>query len=460
MYIVGAVALPHPPVILPEIGKGEERKIAVTRDAIQRAVATIKELKPDTLVLISPHTALYSGWFHISPGTKARGTFTQFGAPTLTIETEYDQQLANEIEKTAKNYGIPAGTKGERNSALDHGTMIPLYFLHKAGVQLPIVRIGLSGFSLLEHYFWGQAIGAASKKMRRRVVVVASGDLSHKLKEEGPYGFVPEGPQLDTIITQALEKGAFEKLLHIPEELAEKGAECGLRSFVIMAGMLDKHSVEAKLLSYQDTFGVGYVVASFVTKEENPKRAFGEIIQEEYRKNQALKNEQADEYVRLAQKSIAYFCANGEMGTLPAIKAEMQQEKAGVFVSLKKHDELRGCIGTIFPVTENIGMEIWRNAVLAASEDPRFLPLTVDELSQLTIHVDVLGAPENIADLQQLDPKEYGVIVTQHEKRGLLLPNLEGIKTAQQQVSIACQKAGIQEGTEVELQRFRVTRHD
>jgi AmmeMemoRadiSam system protein A len=133
---------------------------------------------------------------------------------------------------------------------------------------------------------------------------------------------------------------------------------------------------------------------------------------------------------------------------------------AGVFVCIKSHGQLRGCIGTITPVTESVADEILRNAVSVACEDPRFPPVRENELTDLVYTVDVLAPPEPIDSLEMLDVKRYGVIVTSGHKRGLLLPNLDGVDTIDEQLDIAMQKAGIREGEPVLLERFEVVRYE
>jgi AmmeMemoRadiSam system protein A len=129
-------------------------------------------------------------------------------------------------------------------------------------------------------------------------------------------------------------------------------------------------------------------------------------------------------------------------------------------VCLKKDGQLRGCIGTIQPATGSLAEEIRDNAISSATRDPRFEPVSRAELDQLTYSVDVLGEPEDIPDMSYLDPKVYGVIVRSRARSGLLLPDLEGVDTAEEQVRIATMKAGIGPGEPVELQRFKVTRHE
>ena len=137
----------------------------------------------------------------------------------------------------------------------------------------------------------------------------------------------------------------------------------------------------------------------------------------------------------------------------------MLSKRAGTFVSIHKNGALRGCIGTIAPTCNSIAEEILQNAISAGTNDPRFPMITTDELPWLEISVDVLSEPEPISSTDKLDVKRYGVIVTSGHKRGLLLPNLDGIDNVNQQINIACQKAGIPAGEEIELQRFEVVRH-
>ena len=137
----------------------------------------------------------------------------------------------------------------------------------------------------------------------------------------------------------------------------------------------------------------------------------------------------------------------------------MKDTKAGAFVSIHKQGKLRGCIGTILPTTGSVAEEIIQNAISASTKDPRFDAITEDELKWLEINVDVLGEPEDIDSPDQLDVKRYGVIVSKGFKRGLLLPDLEGVDTVEDQIAIAMQKAGIAPGTKVNLQRFEVIRH-
>ncbi|MHC2995158.1 MAG: AmmeMemoRadiSam system protein A [Candidatus Atribacteria bacterium] len=173
-----------------------------------------------------------------------------------------------------------------------------------------------------------------------------------------------------------------------------------------------------------------------------------------------MKAKKESAYVRLARETIENYIKNGKMISPPNdLPDEMIKQKAGVFVSIKKIGNLRGCIGTFMPTQENIAYEIIKNAISAAVDDPRFPPVTVSEFNDLTISVDVLSLPDEISDISELDPKKYGVIVSSGYKKGLLLPDLEGVDTAEEQIDIAKRKAGIYRGEEVKLYRFAVKRY-
>ena len=201
---------------------------------------------------------------------------------------------------------------------------------------------------------------------------------------------------------------------------------------------------------------------------ENVKRNFREQFEEKERRRLSELRDREDIYVKLARRTIEKYIISGRKLKIPEelpekMRKEMPEEMfgrmAGIFVSIKKDGQLRGCIGTIQAVRNCIAEEIVENAVSAAVRDPRFSPVEPEELEYLVISVDVLGEPEKISSPEELDTERYGVIVTRGHKRGLLLPNLEGIDTVEEQIAIAKQKAGIRENEEVGLERFEVIRH-
>lgn len=460
MSVLAAFAVPHPPIILPEVGHGEEKKIRKTITAYRKAMRRAAEYQPDTIVLTSPHSVMYADYFHISPGKHAGGDFAQFGAPQVKIRADYDEAFVSALTACCKEEHIPAGTFGERNRELDHGTMIPLRFLQEYTSNFKLVRIGLSGLSPQMHYRLGQCISHTAETLNQRTVLIASGDLSHKLTQDGPYGFAKEGPVFDHQTIEAFRKGDFLSLLEMDADFCEAAAECGLRSYWIMAGALDRKAIRSEALSYEGPFGVGYGVASFEVTGTDAKRNFGEQAEADRKKRLAQRKAAEDPFVKLARQSLETYIKTGHRASLPdKLPEEMLSARAGTFVSLKKDGLLRGCIGTIEPAQPNVAEEILQNAVSAAVRDPRFDPVQPEELEDLVYSVDVLGKPEPVESEKQLDAKKYGVIVENGRRRGLLLPNLAGVDTPSQQVAIARKKADIGPYEPVHLQRFKVVRH-
>lgn len=463
MAILGAYMVPHPPLIIPEIGKGTERAIQSTVDAYRKAGEEIGGRKPDTIVVISPHQIMYADYFHISPGDSAEGDFGQFGAGQVKFHVAYDTDFVEELCRQAEGQGLAAGTLGVRGSQdrrLDHGTMVPLYFVNQYLDHYKLVRIGLSGLPLAAHYKLGQCIQKTAEILNRNVAVIGSGDLSHKLKEDGPYGFQKEGPEYDSRIMDVMGRGAFGELLDFSEDFCDRAAECGHRSFTVMAGALDRLAVNGDRLSYEGPFGVGYGICTYQVSGVDPDRDFLGQYERKERERLAALRAGEDEYVKLARGTIDTYVRTGKIPAVPAeLSKDLYRRRAGTFVSIKEDGRLRGCIGTVQAACTCLAEEIMQNAVSACSRDPRFPPIEPVELDRLVISVDVLGEPERIDSPDQLDVKRYGVIVTNGTRRGLLLPDLEGVDHVRQQIAIARQKAGIGEDEEINLERFEVIRH-
>ena len=213
--------VPHPPLIIPEIGKGQQAGIQKTIDSFTAIARRIAEIRPQTIIIISPHSVAYTDYIHISPGANANGKLSQFGAQTV-YKADYDEPLVGEITKLCDKHGFPAGTLGERDSSLDHGTIIPLHFINEIFADYKLVRCSVSGLSHDDHYIFGTILRAAIKNTGRNAVIIASGDMSHKLTADGPYGFAPEGPALDEWLVEIMQSGNLSDFLEIDDELAEK----------------------------------------------------------------------------------------------------------------------------------------------------------------------------------------------------------------------------------------------
>lgn len=473
--VIEAIAVPHPPLIVPEVGKGEEAAIGATINAYEQAAEAIVSAEPDIVVLTSPHAPLFRDGFFISDADELHGDMSQFRAPQAKVDFKGDRRFADRVAEAAKSNGITVAKESELarralwdadGDGIDHGSFVPLYFLDKAGLDAPVVRIGLSGLSPENHKRLGRLIAQVANEQGKRVAFVASGDLSHKLKEDGPYGFDPAGPVFDREIARIFDSGDLDELFTIDEQVCEDAAECGLRSFQIMAGALEEQTsmhddvaFESELLSCEGPFGVGYGIATFTPSFGNVKsgRDEGDVMD-----IKEAMVETVDPYVALARQSVEGFVRNGISIDRPDnLPEEMLNDRAGVFVSLHDDEDLRGCIGTIGPTKGCIADEVIANGVSACSQDPRFSPVKEDELDHISYSVDVLGPTEPISSPSDLDPRRYGVIVEKDWRRGLLLPNLDGVDTVEKQLMIAKQKAGINPyDDDVDLFRFEVIRHD
>lgn len=460
MSILAAVAVPHPPLIIPEVGLGKEKKIQSTIDSYNRVMEFVASFEPDTVVIASPHMESYADYIHVASGSGESGSFSQFGAGSVRIDAVYDEGFIDELCDEFKSKHLSAGKLGHKMTELDHATMIPMWFLNKFTKDYKVVRIGISGIDLCEHYKVGQAVAEVASRLKRKTVFIGSGDLSHRLLDDGPYGFDSNGPVFDKAITDSFRENDFNKLLSIPASVCDGAGECGFRPFVMMAGVLDKKALEGQLLSYEGPFGVGYAVACFkVTGEANDNNYLDKFLNEQKEKNSKSK-ESSDEFTSLARASMEHYVKTHFMLQRPeGLSKDLIKKRAAVFVSLKKFGQLRGCIGSLAPTCDSVADEIIKFAVNACSHDPRFDPVREDELPFITVSVDVLTEPEKISSIDELNPKKYGVIVRAGHKSGVLLPDLEGVDTPQEQIRICRRKGGISDDESVELERFEVIRH-
>jgi AmmeMemoRadiSam system protein A len=465
MKIQGFYLLPHPPIVIPEVGKGEDSKInktAVSMDEIAREIA---EKSPDTIIIVTPHGTMFGDAIAIAYEDTLVGNLKNFGASQVSMQIDTDKPLANKIYELSMAENIPVVMSTNDflkryniTVALDHGVMVPLYFINKHYNNYNLVHITYAPLSDIDLYKFGIAIGKAVEQLPGRVVLIASGDLSHRLKEEGPYDYSPHGEEFDKEFLQYLQKGDVISLFGMEKETVCNAGECGRRSVIMLLGALEGYDFKGDLLSYEGTFGVGYGIMRFNTLSEGASKLLE--LEGIRRQSQNKKLNQQDPYVRLARQSLTTYLTTGkELDDLPDyISEEMLKNRRGVFVSLKKYGELRGCIGTVSPTTKTVAHEIIRNAVEAGLNDPRFSEVDESELLDIDFSVDVLMEPV-AAKKEELDPKKFGVVVRSRGKSGLLLPDLEGVDTVEEQLSIALQKAGIRKSEEYTIEKFEVIRH-
>jgi|LSQX01.1.fsa_nt_gb AmmeMemoRadiSam system protein A len=458
---------PHPPIVIPEVGKGEEAKAGATVSALKKLAKEIGRIKPPTIIVTTPHGPVFKDFIHINIKQRLSGNLRQYGAPGVELEYMNDLELASEIAQLANSQYIPCGGLEEHiiskygiTEELDHGVMVPLYFINKEYSDFKLVHISVAGLSFNDLYKFGSCIAKVVEQSQKDVVFLASGDLSHRLAPNGPYGFNDCGPEFDGKLVDYLKVPDPGALLKFEEDFLEEAGECGLRSFIMMFGALDGFKLKSQVYSYEGPFGVGYAVAEFEPEEETEGESLLDKLDlSEIEKLSSIRNNE-DPYTALARKTLEMYATSGIVIDIPdVLPEEMANRQAGVFVSIKKQGKLRGCIGTIEPTRENIAAEIINNAISAGNHDPRFAPVEEHELDSLVYSVDVLGEAEPVKSMKELDVKRYGVIVRAGMRLGLLLPDLEGVDTQLEQVAIALQKAGIEPNERYSLERFEVIRH-
>ena len=445
---------PHPPIMVPEVGRDAIGEVRQSISAMQELTKRVVANKAATVVLISPHAPLEPYAFVAYQDQELHADFANFRAPKVQLTAPLDEQLLNAIAERGNEENYPV--VGISNTKLDHGTAVPLYFLQRYGWRGQVVALGYSFLSNEDHVRFGSCIGRAIRDVGRPVALIASGDLSHRLKPEAPAGFNPTAYIFDDEIVDALRVNNPERIVQINQNLRELAGECGYRSMLIAVGATRELPLTCEVLNYEAPFGVGYMVAQLTSKEA--VRAGGATADVEINDSAEAEGENLP---ALARAAVEQFVREGTQLTAPETDSELLKARAACFVSLKTLDgELRGCIGTIEPAQETLAAEVIANAISAATRDPRFSPVAREELGNLRYSVDVLSATEP-TQMENLDPSVYGVIVEDEAgmHRGLLLPALEGIDTVERQVEIAARKAGIAPGSPLRLQRFSVSRY-
>ena len=451
--IVFSGIAPHPPIMVPEVGGEAIADVRGSIDAMGELTRRIIESGAETVVLISPHAPLDPHGFVAYQRPQLYGDFASFRAPDTKVEFPLDEELLQAIKKTAASEGLTVMNLENRD--LDHGTAVPLYFLQRNGWAGRIVGLGYSFLSNEDHLQFGACLRQAIDRVGRSVALIASGDLSHRLKPEAPAGYNSGAHIFDDQVVDALRHNSPGLIANIDQNLRRLAGECGFRSMLVALGATQELPSASEVLHYEAPFGVGYLVAQLTNSKAAPQN-----------KSAVLSSDAVDvenlveDLPALARQTVETFVLTGKQLSPPPASGILSA-RAACFVSIKTlAGDLRGCIGTIEPAKETLAEEVIMNAVNAATRDPRFVPIAADELSNLRYSVDILGVPEP-ASFEDLDPATYGVIVEDESGafRGLLLPDIDGVDTAARQVEIAARKAGISAGSPLKLFRFRVDRY-
>lgn len=447
---------PHPPIMVPEVGREAIGEVRGSIAAMEEFTERVLKSGAETIVIISPHGPLEAGAFIAYSGATLYGDFSKFRAPEATVQAAFDEELLSEIQEIAAKESLEVQRISRYD--LDHGTAVPLYFLQRGGFTGSVVALGYSFLSNHEHIRFGNCITKAAGRVSRPTAFVASGDLSHRLLPSAPAGYEPQAYLFDEQVVEAIQAGNPSGVIDIDQELRRIAGECGYRSMLVAFGVAQDIEPNYEVLHYEAPFGVGYLVAQLTRNNKASTLRSREAAEAIETAPTVSRDATATDLPSLARCAVESFVCERVIIRAPDW---LEAAPAGCFVSIKTFDGvLRGCIGTIEPARQSLGEELIANAINAATCDPRFLPISPRELPHLTYSVDILFSPE-LAMPEELDPREYGVIVEDElgSRRGLLLPDLEGVDTVEQQLQIARQKAGIGATSVIKLSRFRVVRY-
>ena len=458
--------------MVPEVGRESIAEVRGSIDAMAELTRRLIESGAESVVLISPHAPLEPYAFVAYRGTKVTGDFANFRAPAVHFQVSIDEGLLAAITRTAQRDGYEVVSLASHH--LDHGTAVPLYFLYQNGWVGDVVGLGYSFLSNEDHLRFGSCIGRAINELGRSVAIVASGDLSHRLKPDAPAGYNPTAYIFDSEVVDALRCNCPDRIINIDQDLRRVAGECGYRSMLVAFGATRGLPLDCEVLHYEAPFGVGYLVAQLTAKPKplNHRTAYGSqraqsSTSDPVNNTAAYGSQRAQDSTSpegalpaLARAAVEAYVLDDVQINPPPRAFGLLAARAACFVSLKTLDgQLRGCIGTIEPIKDTLAEELIANAINAATRDPRFSPVKPEELANLRFSVDVLSVPEP-ARFDELDPFVYGVIVEDDSgsHRGLLLPDLEGVDTVTKQVEIAARKGGIPPETPMRFWRFRVNR--
>jgi AmmeMemoRadiSam system protein A len=425
--IVAGALTAHPPILLPEVGGAESQRVRATAAAMHDLDRTMATASAALAIVISPHSPSSMTSLPVRRATRVAGDLARFRAPQVRVEAEVDLELAAALIADGRRAGFDL-TWAE-DSELDHGVVVPLRLLPRTMTHKRCVFLGVSGWPLPRFVAFGSWL--QQRLSDRTAILIASGDLSHRLTPDAPYGFRPEGPVFDRTVIDALRGHEWQRIEGIDPDLVEEAGECGLRPLGILLGAARAAGLTSEVLSYEGPFGVGYPVVAFT-----PPRV-GLDIQD------------------LGRRAIETYLRSRQVIKPPQPIPIEWQARSAAFVTLHKQGELRGCVGSVRPTEATAAHELIRYAIASAVRDPRFDPVRLDEVPLLSIRVQLLDPAEVITDISVLDPNTYGIIVRSGDRQALLLPGIEEIVTPEQQLRAACQKAGIDQHAPLQLERFR-----
>ncbi len=260
MSIVFSVICPHPPLIIPEIGKENRELLKNTINSFEKLKNSLKESKPDSILVISPHGERLKNSFSLNLSPNFNSDFEDFGVFSVKETWQGDIALAYKIKESLET---SAPLQLINSPKLDYGTAIPLLCLETKQIKSKIIPLYYSDLSNEAHFKFGQILKKELLKSKNRIAIIASGDLSHRLTQNAPGGYSPKGKKFDKKVQNLLQEEKISEFLNLKKDLIAEAGECGLRSILILLGILDKIKYKTQILSYEAPFGVGYLTVNF-----------------------------------------------------------------------------------------------------------------------------------------------------------------------------------------------------
>lgn len=483
MSVYATYFLPHAPILISNIGNNQTEQAQKTVTALERISNEIAKINPDTIVIISPHGPIFNDAISIYQLNHYRGDFEQFGVKELAVSFEKDDKF---IEALLKENDSQEGLfyplldqefeMFQQFPKLDHGILVPMYFLKKAGVQSKIVCMSYGIFSyekLMEH---GLMIHKTSEALNQKTLIISSGDLSHTLTDCGPCAYHSSGEKLDLIICEAFENHSPYAPFLTKNSLIMEAEICGLNPFAIGIGAFIGRGIESTLLSYEGPFGVGYMVASIKENKNAPLDHYSKFKIQRNREN-AQKRLEEHFYAKIARACIVHFQNTQRVPrtylTSNGVKVENQffkfpfdvfesdlRETSGIFVTLMHMGNLKGCMGCVRPNGQQLLDLLVDFSINAYAFDSRFEPLDPQLIDELEVHVEILSPLEKVLSKEDLDPKAYGIFIEGKGRHGVLLPNIHGIGSVDEQLTIACNKVGIRVDEIETMHRFSTSKYE
>jgi AmmeMemoRadiSam system protein B len=262
MSLIFSGISPHPPIIIPEIGGNDLKKAQKTISALKEMNGDLYVAQPEVILIISPHSQIMPEAYSLNLANEYVTNLKEFGYSKEEIKFKCEMELLSKIKESADEENIPVNIISQPK--LDHGVAVPLYYLASHLEKIKIIPISFSLLNYESHYKFGKLLRKIILNSNKRIAIIASGDLSHRLTKDAPAGYSHDGMTFDNLLISYLEQNRSKEIMNINPQLIEGAGECGLRSIIILLGVLNGSNYQFKKLSYEGPFGVGYLVAELI----------------------------------------------------------------------------------------------------------------------------------------------------------------------------------------------------